>query len=229
MSHSRIFFLAGFCLIFASTQFGYAGEKEKRFRMVLNVARDCITDKEWDQAVEALQACLNEPKEILIVISMVNGKPIKASVHAEAERIIKSLPRAGREQYETQFGFESQLLLKAADKDEKKLQDLSRRFLYTKAGADGTERLAGGQFDAGRAKDATKTYARLLDARPLDKLSPPTLYKAARACRDASENGLRDAFWTELRRQAPVGFRDGDQFITHEAAERELQRPPAKP
>jgi hypothetical protein len=204
-------------LCIASTS---GAQEMEKYRQLLASAKLDIAVKAWGKAAKTLDSLLNEPKDVAIEAS-INKKTIKSTVHAEAERLLKSMPPAGREWYEKLFGDKAQALLKAAEMDEKKLQFVSR----TKAGADGTESLAAGQFDAGRAKDAVKTYARLLDARPLDKLTPPTLYRAARACRDAGVNSYLYAFWMELRRQAPQGFRDGDRFISHEESEQELQQP----
>lgn len=184
-------------------------------------------DKEWKQAVDALDAVLKEPNDVELEL-MVQKKKVKTTLFAEAERLIKSMPKAGREEYEKLAGPKAMDLLKAAEKDEKKLQDLSTRYLFTSAGAEGAEKLAGLQHDAGRVKDAVVTYVRLLNARPLDKFTPPTLFRAARACRDAGDAKYLESFWFELRRQAPQGFRDGDRFITHEESERELQNPPEK-
>jgi hypothetical protein len=179
------------------------------------------------EAPVILDELLREPNEIVIEVT-INKKTVKVTVHAEAERLLKSMPNKGRAAYEQLVGDKARDLLKAAEKDEKKLQELSRAYLFSNAGSDGTERLAAVQHDAGRAKEAVATYVRLLNARPLDKLTPPTLFRAARACRDADNANYLDAFWFELRRQAPQGFRDGDRFITHEESERELQNPPAK-
>ena len=111
-----------------------------RYQKVLNIAKECIDEKEWKQAVDALDAALKEPKDLVIDVD-IKKKTVKSTVHEEAERLLKSMPRAGREEYEAQFGDTAQALLKVAERDEKKLQQLSRTYLYTKAGAEGTERL----------------------------------------------------------------------------------------
>src|ERR1043165_692338 len=36
------------------------------FRRIISVARDCIDDKEWKQAVQALQAVLNEKQDYTV-------------------------------------------------------------------------------------------------------------------------------------------------------------------
>ena len=37
--------------------------EDANFRKIINVGRDCIEDKEWNQAVQALQAVLNEKQD----------------------------------------------------------------------------------------------------------------------------------------------------------------------
>src|SRR4051794_7692840 len=39
------------------------------FRRIINVGRDCIKDKDWTQAVQALQAVLNEKKDYYVKIT----------------------------------------------------------------------------------------------------------------------------------------------------------------
>ena len=201
--------------------------QEAKFRQILAVAADCIANKEWKLAVESLDVVLKEPNDVELEV-IVQKKKVKTTLFEEAERLIKSMPKAGREEYEKIVGPRAADLLQAAEKNEKKLLVLTTRCLYTNAGADGAVRLAGLQYDGGRSKEAASTYVRLLDARPLDKLTPPALFRAARACRDTENAKYLEAFWFELRRQAPQGFRDGDRFITHEESERELQNPPEK-
>src|SRR5262245_7686173 len=42
--------------------------EDARMRQVINVGRDCINDKEWKQAIEALQALLNEKDDHYVQI-----------------------------------------------------------------------------------------------------------------------------------------------------------------
>src|SRR6476620_3858178 len=40
--------------------------EDARFRQVINVARDCLQDKEYGQAIEALDAVLKEEKDYFV-------------------------------------------------------------------------------------------------------------------------------------------------------------------
>src|SRR5687767_1077576 len=52
--------------------------EESQWRQVVNVGRDCIKDKEYKQAVEALQAILNEKKDHYVQVREMDasGKEI---------------------------------------------------------------------------------------------------------------------------------------------------------
>src|SRR5437763_5731795 len=65
------------------------------WRRVINVGRDCIVDKDWPQAVKALQAALDEPKDhyVKITDTDINNKEISrwTSVNFEANNLIGSM------------------------------------------------------------------------------------------------------------------------------------------
>jgi hypothetical protein len=159
----------GLVLAFAillSIPLSSVGGDSKNWRRALAVSRDCIGDREWGQAVEILQKCLNAGDDQVADILIKPMQIVSVKVHAEAERMLIALPKQGREAYEAHAGPEATKLLKAAESDEAKLKDLSRRFLFTKAGREGTVKLATLQFALGNLIEAAKTCARLAEIMP---------------------------------------------------------------
>src|SRR5688572_21813887 len=78
------------------------------WRRVINVGRDCIKDKDWKQAVEALQAVLKEKKDhyVKVIDTSLDGKefPRWTSVKFEANNQIGSMPIEGLQVYEFAYG-----------------------------------------------------------------------------------------------------------------------------
>jgi len=194
------------------------------YRRVLRVIQACIADKEYGQAVAAIQACLHTDDKILIPFVNQAGDKIEISVHAEAERILKSAPPEALAVYRKTEGESSEVRLKAAGTNEEKLKALSRAYLFTNAGANGTEKLADIQFDAKKFKEAAKAYQRLTYVKPLENLAPLTLFKAAKSAHIATNTELRDRCLIALRKQAPKGIRVGDRHLSIQDIEIDIAR-----
>lgn len=116
--------------------------EDQRFRHVFNVGRDCIQDKEWKQACEALQAILSEKNHPLVrVFERDPADPKKevarwVGIKHEANHLLGSMPAEGLEVYEEMYGKQAKEQLDAAQKknDDAMIFDVAQRFRHTKAG-----------------------------------------------------------------------------------------------
>jgi outer membrane protein assembly factor BamB len=172
-----------------------------------------------------LQSALDAPGDVFINAKRrgKDGKdtPYRASLHAEAERIIRALPAEGLAYYRTAFQKSAADLLKETGVKERRqrLEEISRRFLYTAAGGEALESLAIAEFHVGHPRlagqlreqppalpgmgpdayhlwRAALAFERLLDLRGgPDALSQPLLFKAAVAFRSVGEVGKSEQVW----------------------------------
>src|SRR5229473_4163969 len=118
--------------------------EDTRIRRVIMVGRDCIKDEEWNQAIEALQAVLNEKKDYYIQVAEPDpANPKKeitrwTSAKFEANNVIGSMPPDGLKAYELAHGAKAKKMLGDARKegDRELLADVAVRFRHTKAGAE---------------------------------------------------------------------------------------------
>lgn len=76
----------------------------------------------------------------------------KSSLKGDALKLLLSLPPAGRESYELQFGADARMLLTAAleEQSDAKLGEVMRKYLHTKAGNQAAVIWSRRQLDAGR-------------------------------------------------------------------------------
>src|SRR5205823_2334461 len=113
---------------------------EPKWERRLAAAADYIAEKDWQKAVMLLQSALDQPSDAFINVKHQgkDGKETtyRARVHAEAERMMRSLPAEGLAYYRATYQRPAADLLKQTDeKDRRKLlEEVSRRYLYTKAG-----------------------------------------------------------------------------------------------
>lgn len=113
-------------------------------RRYINVARDLIHDKDYDQAGEALQALLNKEKDYYVQVHEPDPADPKkvisrwASVKFEANNLLGAMPAKGLEAYEKKYGGEARKLFDAAVKkdDRETIADIAYRYRHTKAGAE---------------------------------------------------------------------------------------------
>src|SRR2546423_603334 len=95
-------------------------QEDTRSRQILNVGRDCIKDSEWKQAVEALQAILNEKKDSYVQIHEQDAVDLKkenarwTSAKFEANNLIGSMAIDGLEAYELAYGVDARRMLDEA-------------------------------------------------------------------------------------------------------------------
>ncbi len=119
----------------------------KDFERIVNVARDSIKDKDWPQAVEALQVILNDPKDYYVRVADPDPadpkKKIARWVRAkfESNNLIGTMPAEGKKAYEEKFGPRAK---EEFDKGRKKndlalIAKVAQQYRYSKAGAEAHE------------------------------------------------------------------------------------------
>jgi outer membrane protein assembly factor BamB len=175
-------------------------------RRKLDAAGDYIKVRSWAEAVRLLQGLLDSREDAFLPPRATAGRARVqrwASVHAEAERLIAALPPAGKDYYRLNYdGIADRLLQEARRRaDRAALHDLTRRFRYTRAGAEALAMLGGYYLDRGQAGLAAGCFRRLLDSPPPEAVSAATLFLAAAAFRGAGDGQREQAAWAELERR----------------------------
>lgn len=182
--------------------------EDSRFRQVLSVGRDCIKDEEFKQAVEALQAILNEKKDYYVQVRESDvTNPQKdivrwTSVKFEANNLIGTMKLQGLETYEAMHGAEAKAKLDEAKKngDQELLADVAQRFCHTEAGIEANEILATLQLARGQVFTSALRFEKILAMNPEHaKVKDVTLFKAAVAFRRVGDNKNFDSTWKRLQ------------------------------
>jgi len=195
--------------------------EDSNFRRVINVGRDCIKDKEYGQAVTALQAVLVEKKDHYVQIyerdSIGRDVPRWTSVKFEANNLIGSMPADGLEIYEAAFGADAKTKLDKAKQtsDRELLAEVAQQFCHTKAGIEANEILATLFLARGQVFTAALRFEKILQMNPeRTMLSPLTLYKAAIAYKRSGDektaNEIFERVKTKLNNQP---LKIGDDLI----------------
>ena len=127
----------------------------------LELAKEMTDGKRYGEAVRYLGSLLDSADDYFFRPEA--GESVFRSLKAEAGRLIAALPAEGRESYELQFGARARRMLDdaAASGDPAALAEVSRRFFYTKAGAEAALLLARNHLDHGRPLAAALLLERL--------------------------------------------------------------------
>jgi outer membrane protein assembly factor BamB/tetratricopeptide (TPR) repeat protein len=197
--------------------------EDSRFRKVINVGRDCIKDKEWNQAVEALQTVLDEKKDYYVQILDTDafGKettPRWTSVKFEANNLIGSMDLEGLDVYEQKHGGDAKIILDEAKSkgDRDLLAEVAHRYCHTIAGIEANEIEATLYLARGQVFASALRFEKLLQMKPeRTKLSDMTLYKAALAFHRAGDKKNHDATWERLRPhlESKGGLKIGEDMV----------------
>jgi outer membrane protein assembly factor BamB len=194
--------------------------EDSKFRQVINVGRDCIKDQEWSQAVQALQAILNEKKDSFVQVREPDPFDAKkeitrwTSVKFEANNLIGSMPKEGLQTYEQTYGADAKTMLDEAknNSDHQLLADIAQRFCHTKAGIEANELMATLSLARGQVFTASLRFEKLLAMNPeWSKLNDLTLFKAALAFRRAGDTKNYDDVWKRL--EGLPGVKVGDDMM----------------
>src|SRR5438128_12599243 len=189
-----------------STQYSAIKLTEKsEYRQFINVARDCIKDKAWNDAVTALQAILDNKEDYYVQVRDRDPKGNEVlrwtSVKYEANNLRGSMADDGLDVYELRFGTKARNLLEDAKSkgDRDLIGEVAQRFLHTQAGIEANDLLATYFLDRGQFFMAALRYEKLLDVKQeRTKLSELTLFKAALAYRRAGDVKNSEAVWAKL-------------------------------
>jgi outer membrane protein assembly factor BamB len=219
-----------------STQYSAIKLTEKsEYRQFINVARDCIKDKAWNDAVTALQAILDNKEDFYV---QVRDKDLKGeevlrwtSVKYEANNLLGSMADDGIDVYELRFGTKARNMLEDAKAkgDREVLGEVAQRFLHTKAGIEANDQLATYFLDRGQFFMAALRYEKLLDVKQeRTKLSDLTLFKAALAYRRAGDVKNSESVWAKLepRLRDRGGMQMGDDMIAIAKLQQVLEEVP---
>ncbi len=206
-----------------STQYSAMKLVEKsEYRKFIEVARDCIKGKEWNDAVTALQAILDNKEDYYVQVRDTDqhGKDFLrwTSVKYEANKLLGSMADDGLDVYELRFGAKARNVLEEAKAkgDREGLGEVAQRYLHTKAGIEANDLLATYFLDRGQFFTAALRFEKLLDLQPdRTKLSDLTLFKAALAYRRAGEVKKSESVWAKLepRLRDKGGMQMGDDMI----------------
>jgi outer membrane protein assembly factor BamB len=197
--------------------------EKTEYRQFINVARDCIHDKLWNDAVTALQTILDNPEDYYIEIKERDKRTGKdearwTSVKFEANNLLGTMPDEGLDVYEVRFGGKARQELEDARRkgDREELASVAQRYLHTRAGAEANDLLASTFLDRGQFFMAALRYERLLALRPdRVKLSDLSLFKAALAYRRAGDLKNAQTAWERFdgRVRDKGGLKLGDQVV----------------
>ncbi|MCS7166398.1 MAG: PQQ-binding-like beta-propeller repeat protein [Gemmatales bacterium] len=174
--------------------------RDRNAERKLEEARRLIKEQEWRQAIELLQAMLDEKEDKFLQ----DAQGRWASVRSEVNRLLSSMGQEGLQHYEQYFGAQAKALLQQALQagDLQKLAEVAVRFLHTEAGAEALAALGTVQLDQGSPIMAALYFDKLLKrvGGPA-QLPTMTLVKAAFALERAGQVELRELVWEELKRR----------------------------
>jgi len=198
--------------------------EKTEYRQFINVARDCIHDKQWSDAVTALQTILDNAEDFYVQVKERDRRTGQeevrwTSVKFEANHLLGSMADEGLDVYEVRFGGKARQDLEEAKKkgDREELARVAQRYLHTRAGAEANDLLAATFLDRGQFFMAALRYERLLALRPERvKLGDLSLFKAALAFRRAGDLNNAQATWErfEVKVRDKGGLKLGDELVS---------------
>lgn len=210
-------------------------EENPDYRKAINVARDCINDRIWGEAITALQLLLDLKEDHYVQVRErdASGKETVrwASVKYEANNLLNSMPDEGLDAYEQRFGAKAKMILDEAKKkgDRDGLAEVSQKYLHTRAGIEANDLLATYFLDRGHFFMAALRFEKLLNMKPeRAKTTDLTLFKAALSYRRAGDTKNADDTWKRLepKLRAAGGLPIGGNMVPVAALEQALKEIP---
>lgn len=196
--------------------------EKAQYRQYINVARDSIKDKEWDDALTALQKILDEKDDFYVQVREkdASGREMLrwTSVKFEANNLLGSMPDEGLDAYEVRFGGKSKAMLDKAREtgDRELLAEVAIKYLHTRAGAEATELLATTFLDRGQFFMAALRFEKLLAMNPArTRINDLTLFKTALAYRRAGDTKKAEAAWKDFENKVRGvgGIKINDELV----------------
>jgi outer membrane protein assembly factor BamB/tetratricopeptide (TPR) repeat protein len=168
-------------------------------RRKIETARDYIAEHSWPEAVRLLQAVLDSPADSFIPMrKKPDGRPSGwVGARAQAERLLASLPPAGRDHYQLRYDEQARRLRGSL----RSVREAARLYRCTPAGAAALERLAGHLLDRGDVDLAAACFRRLLQPAELSPPGPTGLLQAALAFHGSGDRTAEEAAWDALSRR----------------------------
>lgn len=178
------------------------------FKHGMEKVAELIEEKNWEDAIETLQLILNKTENLLVPVARKGKARAWVPIHAEANRLLGSMPKAGKDLYEQQFGPSAEADLNKAKNDPAKLAKVARRYLHTKAGPVALQLLAAYHAEHGQSHLAAAGFLQMLDRRGLEKLDGSTLYQMARAFLLTGATPAGERAWRQLVKRQQAGKLD---------------------
>lgn len=209
--------------------------EKSEYRQYIAVASACIKDKDWQDAVTALQTILDHKEDFYVQVRQRDPNGLETvrwtSVKFEANSLLGSMPEDGLNVYEVRYGGRAKDKLEEAKKngDRELLADIAQRYMHTRAGAEANELLATYFLDRGQFFMSALRFERVLALNSeRNKFGDLTLFKAALAYRRAGDTKNADALWKKLepRLQASGGLKLGEDVIPAAKLQQILQEIP---
>lgn len=179
--------------------------EDRQTMQILISARELLSNARYAEAVRHLGAILEARDDFFFQPD--KDSPIYHSLKAEAQRLIGTMPREGRESYELQYGARARQMLDEAIAagEAPALSEVSRRFFHTQAGYEATAVLAANYLDHGHPLAAALCYERLR-ATPAaaEKLEPSLSMRLAACWLRAGMHDKASATIEELRTANPT-------------------------
>jgi outer membrane protein assembly factor BamB len=149
----------------------------RELKLRLSHASKALEEQRFSDAVAQLGSLLVTPEAEDYFIGPLNEEGTQTSLKVEAQRLLGSMPKQGRESYEIQFGADARSELDAAiaDGDVRKLTEVTRKYFHTSAGYEATMLLGRYQLDMGRPLAGALCFKRLIDTPHASALFDPEL------------------------------------------------------
>ena len=186
----------------------------------IEAASDNIKKKDWERACKTLQELVGRPTDVWVPLSRTDpaGREIQlyGSVKKEAARLIGSLPRPGRDFYETTYGPKAEALVKRArmNNDRREMGQAMSLYLYTDAGAEAANWLGTYHLDRAEFQAAARFFQQLINRAGVKPLKERTLLKAAFAFHHAGDVRAENIVARELKqRDVEIRLRDEPKTV----------------
>lgn len=194
--------------------------KDDDLKEKIEAAMDRIKEKNWDGACKTLQGLVGRPEDVFVPITRTGPAGEEqtgyVSVKKEAARLISTMPKPGRDMYETTFGERATTMVKRArtNNDRVEMAQAMSLYLYTEAGADAANWLGTYHLDRAEFQAASRYYQQLINRGGIRELKPRTLLKAAYAFHQAADRPAKEEVFKELeRRGVEVKLRDEPRSV----------------
>lgn len=173
---------------------------------LLTKAQELLEAKRFAEAVKFLGKILTQSEDHFF--QPEKDQPIYRSLKAEAQRLIGSMPPAGREAYELEYGAVARQALQraAASGDLSGLADVSRQYFHTQAGYEATYLLALANLDLGQPLAAALCLKRLQESPAAERLEPGLSFLLALCWQRAGVPASAAAVLLDLRQRFPRGI-----------------------